>query len=113
MNEPTRCRGEEPSQLDLVFMKTPESRPSIHCLSQLVRSYHVTIKIVLQEETVSQKNEQFRNGKQNYVKANLAQLNKFNGKMNWYEQSEGKVVQEKYKIFLSKHKEGVQQFVPS
>ncbi len=52
-----RCREEEPSQLDLVFTKTPESRPSIHCLTPLGRSNHVIIEIVPQEEKVLHRKE--------------------------------------------------------
>ncbi len=44
VSEPTRCR-EEPSQLDLVFTKTPESRPNNDCLSPLGRSNHVIKEI--------------------------------------------------------------------
>ncbi len=33
--------------------------------------------------------------------------------MNWEKLFKGKVVQEKYEIFLGKYREGVQQFVPS
>ncbi len=45
-------------------------------------------------------NELFRNGRQNYAKANLTELNKYFGKINWKQLFEGKVVQEKYEIFF-------------
>ncbi len=56
------------------------------------------IEIVLQEEKVLHRKEQYISGRQNYAKANFAELNKFCGKMNWKELFEDKIVQEKYEI---------------
>ncbi len=45
---------QDAEEKNLVFMKTPESGPSIHCLSPLERNDHVAVEIVPQEETVAQ-----------------------------------------------------------
>ncbi len=70
-----------------------------YTLTPLQRSDHVTVEIVLQEETVLHRNEQFRNWIQNYAKTNFAELNKFYGKINWKELFEGELVQENIRYF--------------
>ncbi|MPC30568.1 hypothetical protein E2C01_023835 [Portunus trituberculatus] len=43
-------REEEPLMLDLVFTKKPEPPPSIHYLSPMGRSDHVTLELEILEE---------------------------------------------------------------
>ncbi|MPC90003.1 hypothetical protein E2C01_084969 [Portunus trituberculatus] len=53
VEESTRYRGEEePSLLDLVFRKKPESPLIIQYLSPMGKSDHVTLEMQMQEEDV-------------------------------------------------------------
>ena len=108
----TRFRGDEESQLDLVFTKRPEEEPSIICQSPMGKSDHVVMEVNLQNEKVEEWKEEHRNGRLNHAKANFTELKRFYGSFEWKKLLEGKQVQDKYEVFLNKYKEGVQKYVP-
>ena len=113
VDEITRCRGEEePSLIDLVFTKKPESKPRMMYLSPMGKSDHVVIEIILQEEEITYRNEEYRNGRLNHAKANFTELKRFYGDIEWKKLLEGKQVQAKYIEFLNKYNEGVLKYVP-
>ena len=113
VDEVTRCRGEEePSLIDLVFTKKPESRPVITYLNPMGKSDHVVIEITIQEEEIIYRNEDYRNGRLNHAKANFTELKRFYGDIEWKKLLEGKQVQIKYTEFLNKYNEGVLKYVP-
>ena len=113
VEEPTRYRGQdEPSLLDLVFTKKPEHRPTIEYMSPLGRSDHVVLEITLKDWEMIEYEEEHKNGRLNYAKANYKELKKFGGSTNWKEIMEGKTVQEKYETFMVKYNEGIQKYVP-
>ncbi len=74
----TRFRGsEEPSKLDLVFTKKPDTRPNIYYQSPMGKSDHVVMEITFQDEKKSLIKEEHRKGRLNYVKANYEELKNF------------------------------------
>ena len=113
VDEVTRCRGEEePSLIDLVFTKKPETRPEIKFLSPMGKSDHVVIEITLKEEEVTYVNEEYRKGRLNHAKADFMELKRFYGNIEWKKLLEGKQVQEKYAEFLKIYNEGAFKYVP-
>ena len=113
VKESTRYRGEDkPSLLDLVFTKKPETEPSIEYLCPMGKSDHVTIEIVIQDDEVPTFNEEYKNERRNYAKANFTELKKFYREIDWSESLRGMEVQKKYDVFLSKYREGVERYVP-
>ncbi len=112
VKENTRYRGEdEPSLLDLVFTKKPENEPSIEYLCPVGKSDHVKMEIEIKEE-VPKFNEEYKNERKNYAKADFTGLKKFYGELDWNNLLRGMEVQKKYEVFLSKFREGVERYVP-
>ena len=56
--------------------------------------------------------EDYKNGKLNYAKANSEDLMKFFGRIEWGGIMNSKTAQEKYEIILRKHHEGMERYVP-
>ena len=113
VKETTRYRGDdEPSQLDLVFTKRPEAEPSIDYLSPMGKSDHVLIEINIHKEELHTPNEDHKKERRNYAKANFTGLRDFYKGIDWRKLLENKGVQEKYQVFLSKYKEGIEKYVP-
>ena len=113
VRENTRYRGEdEPTMLDLVFTKKPETCPTIEYLCPMGKSDHVVMEIELKGSEKEIRSEGHKNGRLNHAKANFAELREFYEKINWKEVMKGRTVQEKYDIFLMKYREGEQKYVP-
>ena len=84
VNEFTRYRGgEEPSMLDLVFTKKPETCPFIKYLSPMGKSDHVTLEIELQNWKVLEHMEEHKQRRLNHAKSNFDGLSKFFGSIDW------------------------------
>ena len=112
VKETTRYRGEdEPSQLDLLFTKKTEDEPSIDYLCPVGKSDHVLMEINIYEEEIHRCNEDYKKEIRNYAKTNFTGLKVFYKEIEWRKLLEGKGVQEKYKVFLSKYKEGIERYV--
>ena len=113
VDEFTRYRGDaEPSILDLIFTKKPESKPNLRYLSPMGKSDHVVIEMEINETEREAWKEDYKNGRLNHAKSKFEELKKYFGDINWKQIMEGKTVQEKYETFLNKYKEGVQKYVP-
>ena len=113
VEESTRYRGEEePSLLDLVFTKKPESPPIIQYLSPMGKSDHVTVEIQMQEEDEISYREDYKGERLNYARADFEKLRSYFADIEWSNIMCRKTVQEKYDIFLQKYYEGVKKFVP-
>ena len=83
VDECTSLRGEdEPSMLDLVFTKKPESQPDIKYLHQMGKSDHVMLEIELQDSSMESRNEVHREGRLNHAKSNFVELRIFLGVLN-------------------------------
>ena len=66
----------------------------------------------LQEWAWVRKEKNYKNGRLNYARGNFEGLRKFFESIDWRGIMSGKTAQEKYKIFLWKHNEGVERYVP-
>ena len=113
VNEYTRLRGEEePTMLDLVFTKKPETRPVITHLSPMGKSDHVVLEIEMENWKEKKCNEEHKKGRLNHAKSNFDGLNRFFSSIDWKASMTEKTVQEKYDFFLEKYHEGIHKYVP-
>ena len=113
VEEPTRYRGEdEPSMLNLVFTRKPESPPIIQYLSPMGRSDHVTIEMQIQEEDGISYRDDYKGERLDYARADYEKLRIFFGDIQWKNIMYGKTLQGKYEICLRKYNEGVKNDVP-
>ena len=113
VNETTRCRGDdEPSQLDLVFTKKPETKPTIDYQCPVGKSDHVVIEIKIHKEETHKHNEDYKKERRNYAKSNFKRLKEYYKGIDWKKLLQGKKVQEKYELFLNKYREGIVRYVP-
>lgn len=113
VKEATRYREEaEPSLLDLVFTKKPESPPTIQYSSPMGKSDHVMMEIEMSECEVSNIREDHKEERLNYARANFEELRNFFGRVNWKNIMNNRTVQEKCEIFLENYYEATRQYVP-
>ncbi|MPC90458.1 hypothetical protein E2C01_085446 [Portunus trituberculatus] len=107
VEESTRYRGEEePSLLDLIFTKKPESPPIIKYLSPMGRSDHVTLEMKIQEEDGISYRGDYKGERLNYARVDFEQLRIYFADIRWRNIMYRKTVQGKYDIFLQKYNEG-------
>ena len=70
------------------------------------------MEINIQEEELHRCNEEHKKERRNYAKTNFKGLKEFYKEIEWRKLLEGKGVQKKYEVFLSKYKEGIERYVP-
>ena len=70
------------------------------------------MEVELQEWALVKREDEYKNGRLNYAKANFEGLREFFGRIDWRAIMNGKTTQEKYEIFLRNYHEGVKKYVP-
>ena len=110
---PTRCRGQDvATRLDLVFTKGIYLKDEIEHECPLGKSDHDVLRFTLDMELDTVKNEEYKEGRLNYAKANYNHLREFFSEIDWSVVYQEVDIQSKYDKFMDLYNSAVGKFVP-
>ena len=114
VKENTRMRGEdEPTRLDLVFTREKEDVKDLKHLPPLGKSDHMILEWdMVIDQDAEDENEQHKEERYNFSKANYAELRCFFEGFDWSILQTLESVNEKFNKFVEIYKEGVDTCVP-
>ena len=113
VKEPTRCRGEDvPTRLDLMFTKGIDMKEEIEHECPLGKSDHDVLKFRLNLRMDMKQNDEHKEERLNYFRANYYNLRNFFAEIDWSVVYQEEDTQLKYEKFMKMYNDGVEKFVP-